>query len=72
MPNTFLVPDTLSRSPIERPNQTETFADDVEYYIDLLKNPRLTDYLSKYSELLREIVFCKRQLSIPDMDDLFT
>ena len=46
MPNTFLVPDILSRSPIERPNQTEPFADDVEYYIDLLKNPRpLTDRL---------------------------
>ena len=42
----LIVPDTLSRSPIGRPNQTEAFADEIECYVDLLENSRpLTDRL---------------------------
>ena len=40
----LIVPDTLSRSPIGRPNQTEAFPDEIECYVDLLENSRpLTD-----------------------------
>ena len=56
MPNTFLLLTTLST--------ILTCLKTRDYW--------LTDYLSKYSELRKEIVFCKRQLSIPDVDDLFT
>ena len=42
----LIVPDTLSRSPIGRPNQTEAFADEIECYVDLLEDSRpLTDRL---------------------------
>lgn len=42
----LIVPDTLSRSPIGRPNQGDTLAEEVECYVDLLENSRpLSDKL---------------------------
>lgn len=42
----LIVPDALSRSPIGRPNQSDTFAEEVQCYVDSLENSRpLTDKL---------------------------
>ena len=66
----LIVSDTLSRSPIGRPNQTETFADEVECYVDLLENSRpMTDRLL---EQMQRTTGGDRQSTTPNMDGLFT